>query len=172
GGHFEMESGAHFKTEWGDQYNRNLHHIIELMKNTLNLATNFVYEQSLKHYVNYKDTIEENPTFPLRLGINLPPQTFYFEDKNQCKIDLIKFEFEIDVKFNPKINPDSGRIIKNPDDSIKAHSFKFTIDENTESEMILKPDSNFTFFHTSNSETVEFKTLASYDPKSNKITSS
>ncbi|MEN2416178.1 hypothetical protein, partial [Flavobacterium mesophilum] len=25
GGHFEMESGAHFKTEWGDQYNRNLH---------------------------------------------------------------------------------------------------------------------------------------------------
>ena len=25
GGHFELESGAHFKTEWGDQYNRNLH---------------------------------------------------------------------------------------------------------------------------------------------------
>lgn len=147
------------------------HNIIFLMKKTIDAATNFIYERALKHFVNHKDAIEENPIFPLRIGINIPPVTFYFEDKNGHKIDLLKLEFEIEIKFNPKITPESGRVIKNSDDSIRAHSILFKIDDNTESEMIITPDNNFAFYHTTNKETTEFKTLASYDAKNKKITS-
>lgn len=147
------------------------HSSIELMQKTLDASCKFINEQSLKYYVNNIKTIEENPIFLLKLGINIPPVTFYFEDKNGYKIDLLKLEFEIEIKFNPKINPISGRVIKHSDDSVKAHSIIFKIDENTESEMIITPDNNFTFFHTTREKTVEFKSLASYDAKNNKITS-
>lgn len=165
------ESRGDYKNEVMDYSTGKKHHITELMKKTFDAASQFINEQSLKHYVNHINTIEENPIFSLIIGINIPPVTFYFEDKNLKKIDLIKLEFPIEINFHKKINPKSGRVIKGSDDSIKAHSIIFKIDENNESEMILKPDNNFTFFHTANEETIKFKTLASYDPKSNKITS-
>jgi|GEM_PF-1310723 len=165
------ESRRDYKNEVIDYSTGIKYHITELMKKTFDASSQFINEQSLKHYVTHIRTIEQNPSMNLMLGINIPPTTFYFEDKNLKKIDLIKLEFPIEINFNKKIKPKSGRVIKNSDNSIKAHSILFKIDENTESEMILKPDNNFTFFHTINKETVEFKTLASYDPKSNKITS-
>jgi len=163
------ESIHDYKNEVIDYSTGEKHYITMLMKKTLDAASKFINEQSLKYYVNNIKTIEEKPIFPLKLGINIPPVTFYFEDKNGYKIDLVKLEFEIEIKFNPKIKPASGRVIKHANNSVKAHSIIFKIDENTESEMIITPDNNFTFFHTTSEKTEEFKSLAYYDAKNNKI---
>lgn len=143
--------------------------IIEFIKKTIESLAKFVDELALKHYVKYRDCIETNSYFIVPLGLDIPLRTLYFEDKDSNKIDVVKLEFEITVTFKKIISENSGRVIKNDDNSIQAHSIRLKIDDNTESEIIIKPDNNFSFFYTKNKQTIEFTKLSSFDPITNEV---
>ncbi|WP_427873069.1 restriction endonuclease [Flavobacterium sp. MMS24-S5] len=139
--------------------------IFQLMKMTIELFERCVDGIVIKHYAKYKDSIESNSTIPVTLGMDFLPQTFYIEDENLKNVDLTRLEFDVTVSISKPESENTGRVIKNSDETIKAHSIKFKYSDTIESELILKPNNDFTFFHTENKETVEYKKLLSYDPK-------
>jgi hypothetical protein len=140
-----------------------------LMQKTIELFEQYVDGLVIKHFVKYKDTLDINSRFPVTLGMDFLPQTFYFEDKKLNKIDLTRLEFDVTVNVSKPVSENSARVVKNLDDTVHAHSIKYKINDDIESEIILKPDNNFTFYHTENKETVEYKKLLGYDPKTDKF---
>ncbi|MHC0441023.1 restriction endonuclease [Flavobacterium sp. 3-210] len=145
--------------------------IRNFIKKMIEMSGHGIQGLALNHLVQNKHNIEVNSQFPVFLGLSVPASTFYIEDINKIKVDVIKFEFEISIKLNKLQFETSGRVIKNEDDSIKAHSVKFKISDDAESEIIVKPNNEISYYFTEKKETTQLKKLFVYDPETNKVVS-
>lgn len=95
---------------------------------------------------------------------------FYIEDDLQNKISIIEGSCDIDVMFTYKYLATTGRIIKHADESIKAHSINIKMDNESETELILKPNDEFDIYLTEDKNTIKLEKLFKYNPKTNEIT--
>lgn len=126
---------------------------------------------ALQHFIKYKDQYDNKPpALAINFGVDFPSGEFYVDFNDLPPIEVLRLDFSIEVSFNLLNTEPSGRIVRNLDESIKAHSMKFNLGENIESEIIITPDNDFSFFYTENSQTTKLKKLFAYDPKTNKFT--
>ncbi|MFB9079425.1 restriction endonuclease [Flavobacterium procerum] len=143
--------------------------VVELIKKTIDAAGQAINALALKHYVKFKNSLEENPAFPVSLGMTFPFSKYYINDIKGNRVNLTEFRFDVSIKLVEIISEVSGRVIKNQDDSIQAHSIVLKNDNKSESELIIKPDNDFNLFYTENKETTQLKKLFKYDPKTKEI---
>jgi hypothetical protein len=125
---------------------------------------------ALQHFIKHKDKYDNKPTIlTIDFGVDFPSGEFYVEHEKLQPIEVLRLDFWIQIKFNSLNTEPTGRIIKNLDESIKAHSMKFHLAENIESEIIITPDNDFSFYYTEKNETTKLKKLFVYDSKTNEL---
>jgi len=157
-------NGIIFSTD-NDELEINLtHQIFE----TIDKFKREVFAQSLIHWMKMEKIENEEITFPINLNLNF--NRHYIKGNNDEKIILQNCNFDILVKFDFIFPELSGRSLKHFDGKIKANSLDVKMNDNLESHMIIKNDSEIDIYITENKEIRKLETLLKYDPKTKQFT--
>jgi len=145
--------------------------VYEFLEPLFKLSDKGLQGLAFHHYMKNKKNIESSPTFTATLALNFSPASYYVQNVRNIKIDVTRIEFTIVMNLVKLQSEKSGRVIKNNDNSIKAYSVILKLDENSESELIIKPNNDISYYHTENKEIKQLKTLFQYDAVADKIIS-
>lgn len=98
-------------------------------------------------------------------------EKFSVENSKGERIPILKGSCDVEIVLK-KLNPVkvSSRLIKYSDESLKAQSIKIKLDDNTESEMIVRPNDEFDFYSSVENTIIKLDKLGVYDTKTNLFT--
>lgn len=154
--------------QYGTDKRISVYHFLEPL---LKLSDKGLQGLAFHHYMKNKENIDESPSFIATLSLNFSSSSYFVHNVKKIKIEVTRLEFTIVMDLIKLYSEKSGRVIKNGDNSIKAYSVLLKIDENSESELIIKPNNEISYYHTENKKIKELKTLFQYDALADKIIS-
>lgn len=128
-----------------------------------------IFGLALLQWMKTKEKNDNEMILPVKFDLTF--DGYYFKKSNEEKIRLLNGNFEVMVKFcfvYPQLI--SGRTLKDSKGDIKANSINIKVNENVETNMIIKPNEGLDFYLSENETTHKLKTLFTYNPKTNKIT--
>lgn len=128
-----------------------------------------IFGLALFKWMKMSNKNNEEITFPVNFGLQF--SNSYIVGLNNDRIILLNGTFDVLVKFR-FIYPQmiSGRSLKDKNGIVKANTVNVKIEDNLESEMIIRNNEVSEFYVTENKETRKLETLFVYDPKTDKIT--
>ncbi|PJJ09827.1 restriction endonuclease [Flavobacterium sp. 1] len=128
-----------------------------------------IFGLALFEWMKMDNKNNEEITFPVNFGLQF--SNSYILGLNNEHITLLNGTFDVLVKFG-FIYPQmiSGRTLKDKNGIVKANTINVKIEDNLESEMIIRDDEVSEFYVTENKQTRKLETLFIYNPKTNKIT--
>lgn len=146
-------------------------HINDIIGNGINSQGVQIQNFALMNYIKLGTTAND-VIIPADINIAFSKRLYYLTDSAENKVYLLNIKCEIKISINKAPAETFGRVIKKSNESIKAHSLKFKMADNAESELIIKDNNDYAIYLTDNKETIKLEKLLAYDPKTKKFTKS